>query len=338
MLSEKLQAPPEKKAIEEKDKAYQAAVLIAPGKITTRNTELREPEKNEVRIRLEGSGICASNIPVWEGREWFRYPLPDGQPGHEGWGVIDRVGSKVDSLKVGDRVAGLTFNAFATHDFAQPDALVRLPEFLKGKAFPGEPLGCAMNIFSRSDISKGQTIAIIGCGFLGLLLVQLAKAAGAEVIAISKRPFSLDAAKQEGADHQILLEDHQEIIEQVREITRNTLCDRVIECTGKEWPLNLSIELTRVKGKLIIAAFHQDGMRQVNVQLLNWRGIDMISAHEREQQEYIFGMENAITAIGEEKMRPFHLMTHQFGLEELEKAFTYLQDRPEGFIKALVTN
>src|SRR5690606_23903059 len=158
-------------------------------------------------------------------------------------------------------------------DLAKASDLVVLPDFLDNKPFPGESLGCAMNIFSRSDIQKGHTVAVVGSGFLGLLLIQLAKSAGARVIAISRRDFSLEMAKKAGADELIKMDDHYQIIEKVNQLTDHTFCERVIEATGKEWPLNLSIELTAEKGKLIVAGFHQDGMRSVNVQTLNWRGI-----------------------------------------------------------------
>jgi NADPH2:quinone reductase len=65
--------------------------------------------------------------------------------------------------------------------------VVPLPSELDGHPFPGEPLGCAMNIFKRAEIRAGQTVAIIGIGFLGALLTQLAAQAGARVIAISRR-------------------------------------------------------------------------------------------------------------------------------------------------------
>lgn len=336
MLKENIQELPHLKSSPETKSEYTSVVLSTPGKTEIKKLELKAPEKDQVRIKLEGSGVCASNLPVWEGREWFKYPISAGEPGHEGWGIIDAVGDEVSEFKVGERVTGLTYHAYATHDFARPENLVRLPDFLDGKAFPGEPLGCAINIFSRSDIKEGQTVAIIGCGFLGLLLIQLAKSAGAKVIAVSRREFSLKAALHEGADYTIVMDDHQKIIEKVAEITENTLCDRVIECTGKEWPLNLSIELTKIKGKLIVAGFHQDGMRKVNVQMLNWRGIDMISAHERDNKEYLKGIGKAVEAVKNDQLNPFHLFTHRFGLEDMETAYTCLQERPDGFIKALV--
>lgn len=315
-----------------------AAVLQAPQKTIVRDIELPEPGEGEVRIKLEGSGVCASNIPVWEGRDWFNYPVTPGEPGHEGWGVIDVVGDGVKTLKKGDRVTALTFKAYATHDIAKEESLVKLPETLAGKPFPGEPLGCAMNIFMRSDIKKDQKVAIVGSGFLGNLLIQLAKSAGAEVIAVSRREFSLDTAKEAGADHLVKMDDHHKIIEKVKELTNGNFCERVIECTGKEWPLNLSIELTGTRGKLIVAGFHQDGMRNVNVQMLNWRGIDMISAHERDPQQYITGIKNAITAVEKGEMNPYPLFTHTFSLDEMEQAYQHLTERPDGFIKALIIN
>ena len=315
---------------------YKAAVLEAPQKVTLKDGELPEPKAGEVRVKLEGSGVCASNIPVWEGRDWFNYPVSPGEPGHEGWGVIDAVGEGVKNLKKDDRVTALTFNAYATHDIAKEESVVKLPNFLDGKAFPGEPLGCAMNIFKRSEIQKGQKVAVVGSGFLGSLLVQLAKSEGAEVIAISRRDFSLETAEKAGADHLIKMDDHYKIIEKVKELTDGNFCERVIECTGKEWPLNLSIELTGERGKLIVAGFHQDGMRSLNVQMLNWRGIDMISAHERDSQKYIDGIEDAIKAVEEGKMDPFPLFTHTFSLDEMEKAYEHLTNRPDGFVKALV--
>lgn len=332
------QAVQEKSPVIKNATGTKAAVLKAPQKVTVEEVKIPEPGKGEVRIRLEGSGVCASNIPVWEGRDWFDYPVRPGEPGHEGWGVIDKVGDGVTNWKKGDRVTALTYNAYATHDLAKEDSIVKLPDSFTGKPFPGEPLGCAMNIFNCSDIQKGQKVAIVGSGFLGILLVQLAKSAGAEVIAVSRREFSLETAKKAGADHLVQMDDHYKIIEKVKELTKGNFCERVIECTGKEWPLNLSIELTGERGKLIVAGFHQDGMRSVNVQMLNWRGIDMISAHERDPQQYIKGIKAAVEAVEQGKMNPYPLFTHTFSLEEMDKAYEHLTKRPDGFIKALIVN
>jgi threonine dehydrogenase-like Zn-dependent dehydrogenase len=324
-----------KKQSREKN-TMRAAVLTAPQKVEIQHVNIPEPGPRQVCIRLEGCGVCASNIPLWQGRDWFSYPVAAGNPGHEGWGTVEAVGSQVSQVQVGDRVAGLSYQAYAQYDLADADAVVRLPEQLAAVPFPGEPLGCAINIFKRSDILPGQTVAIIGIGFLGALLVQLAKNAGARVIALSQRDFSLHVARESGADETILLGDHWQIIEKVKSLTGGQFCERVMECTGKEWPLNLAGELTAERGKLIIAGFHQDGMRSVNVQLWNWRGLDVINAHERDPQVYVQGIREAIAAVQSGKMNPLPLYTHSYALEDIAQAFDALQSRPEGFVKALI--
>lgn len=314
-----------------------AAVFTTPKQIEVQEVRMPEPAAGQVLVRLEGCGLCASNLPVWEGREWFTYPVAAGNPGHEGWGIVDGVGQGVENVQVGDRVAALSYHSYAEFDIADADKVVKLPESLAGKPFPGEPLGCAMNIFGRSDISAGQTVAILGVGFLGTLLVQLAKKAGARVIAVSQREFSLEMAKESGADEVIKMDDHYKIIDKVKELTNGNFCERVIECTGKEWPLNLAGELTAERGKLIIAGFHQDGMRQVNVQLWNWRGIDVINAHERDPQAYIKGIRAAVTAVADGTLKPDSYYTHTFPLDNIAQAFDNLANRPDGFVKALIT-
>ena len=313
-----------------------AAVLSEPGRIRIDEVAVPEPGPGEVRVRLEGCGVCASNLTPWEGPEWMQFPTEPGALGHEGWGVVDAVGSGVETLSVGDRVAALSFKAYAEYDIAAADAVVALPVGLEGRAFPGEPLGCAMNIFRRSAIEPGQTVAIIGIGFLGALLTRLATDAGARVIAISRRPYSLEVARQMGAVETIAMEDHYAIIEQVKALTGGQFCDRVIEAVGKQWPLDLAGELVREGGRLVVAGYHQDGPRQVNMQLWNWRGIDVINAHERDPKTYIRGIEEAVEAVASGRIDPDPLYTHRYPLEQLDEALNATRDRPDGFLKALV--
>jgi threonine dehydrogenase-like Zn-dependent dehydrogenase len=318
-------------------RTMKAAIVTGPETSGLQSVERPEPQPGQVRIRLEGCGVCASNLTPWSGPEWMKFPTEPGGLGHEGWGVVDALGDGVTGLAVGDRVASLSQHAYAEYDLAKPSELVRLPESLSGKPFPGEPLGCAMNIFRRSEISAGQTVAIVGIGFLGAILTRLATDAGARVIAISRRPFSLDVARRMGAAETVPMEDHYEIIRQVRELTGGVFCDRVIEAVGKQWPLDLAAELTRERGRLIIAGYHQDGPRQINMQLWNWRGLDVINAHERDPEIYAQGVREAVEAVASGRLDPTPLYTHTFPLDRLDDALTATRDRPDGFLKALVT-
>jgi threonine dehydrogenase-like Zn-dependent dehydrogenase len=317
-------------------RSMQAARLVGPGKLELQDVALPEPGPGQVRLRLEGCGVCASNLTPWEGPEWMQFPTEPGSLGHEGWGRVDALGAGVTGLAVGDRVAALSYKSYAAYDLAEQENVVRLPDALAGQPFPGEPLGCAMNIFRRAGIEAGQTVAIVGIGFLGAILTRLATDAGARVIAISRRPFSLDLARRMGAAEVIPMEDHNGIIEQVRALTGGRFCDRVVEAVGKQWPLDLAAELTMERGRLIVAGYHQDGPRQVNMWLWNWRGIDVINAHERDPKVYMAGIREAVEAVASGRLDPSALYTHRFPLDRLDEALDATRDRPDGFLKALV--
>jgi len=322
--------------IDEAAPRMRAAVVTGAGTMRVDTVDLPEPGPGQVRVKLEGCGVCASNLGPWAGPEWMKFPTEPGGLGHEGWGRVDAVGEGVTDIDPGDRVAALSYHSYAGYDVADAKAVVKLPPELDGQPFPGEPLGCAMNIFHRADISAGQTVAIIGIGFLGALLTQLASEAGARVIAISRRPFSLELAKIMGAHETIAMDDHWQIIAKVKALTGEVLCDRVIEAVGKQWPLDLAAELTRERGKLIIAGYHQDGPRQVNMQMWNWRGLDVINAHERDPAVYVQGIRDAVAAVTFGRLDPTPLYTHRYALEQLDEALNATRDRPDGFVKAFV--
>ncbi|MBV9008795.1 MAG: zinc-binding dehydrogenase, partial [Verrucomicrobia bacterium] len=250
------------------------------------------------------------------------------------WGIVERPGENVREFQAGDRVGMLSLHAFAEYDVAAADAVVRLPASMQNEPFPAEPLGCAMNIFKRASVQPNATIAIIGIGFLGALLTQLASNAGARVIAISRRRFALELARRFGAIETIEQSGH--AIEKVKNLTDGKFCDVVIECVGKQSALDLAAELTRERGRLVIAGYHQDGARQVNMQLWNWRGLDVINAHERDPEIYRGGMQAAVEAVESGVLEPRPLYTHRFAFDQIEEAFETAAVRPADFIKAIV--
>ena len=314
-----------------------AAVITGPRTATVRRIAVPEPGPGQVRLRLEGCGVCGSNLPYWEGRDWFTYPGEPGAPGHEGWGVVDAVGDGVHEVSPGDRVAALSSHAFAEFDLASADQVAPLPASMAGQDFPGEAIGCAMNAFRRARVGRGDTVAVVGIGFLGALLTRLASRAGARVIAVSRRPYALEVARAQGAEITMPLDDHDRIVRSVAELTGGTLADRVFEAVGQQGPLDLAAELTRVRGTLVIAGYHQDAPRQVNMQLWNWRGLDVVNAHERDPAVYLQGVREAVAAVADGTLDPAPLYTHRYPLDRAGEALDAMRERPDGFLKALVT-
>jgi threonine dehydrogenase-like Zn-dependent dehydrogenase len=311
-----------------------AARLVAPGRVELSEVAVPRPSSTQVRIRVQGCGICGSNLALWQGRPWFSYPFAPGEGGHEGWGEVDALGETVHGFRLGDRVAFLSNHAFAEYDLADSAQIVPAPA--NTDVFPGEAIGCAVNILRRSAVEQGQTVVVIGIGFLGALLVQLAVGKGARVIAVSRRRSARDIARRCGAVAAIPFDRPEMVAAALREITGATTCERVIEAAGAQATLDLATALTGEYGRLIIAGYHQDGPRQVNMQLWNWRAIDVINAHERNAATSIRGIREAAALIEGNALDPSILYTHSFAIDELSEAFKLLERRPEGFMKAWI--
>jgi threonine dehydrogenase-like Zn-dependent dehydrogenase len=313
-----------------------AAIIPEPGRLEIIDAPPPTPAPNQALIQVEGCGVCASNLPRWEGKPWFTYPTNPGELGHEGVGKVVAVGEEVDGWKDGDRVAFLSNHAYAEYDVAAANEMVRLPDRLAGRCVPGEPLACAWNIFERAGVRPEDTVAIVGGGFLGCLLIQLAVDSGARVIAVTRRPIPPDFFQGVGPFETVNFEDPHASARKVEELTEGMLCDVVMEATGKQAPLDVAARLTQTRGRLIIAGYHQDGPRQVDMQLWNWRGLDVINAHERDPQMYVDGMRRAYNAVDAGTLKPLPLLTHQLPLSDLAEAFELARKRPPGFMKAVV--
>lgn len=313
-----------------------AAALVAPGRTELVREPTPRPAAGEVRVRLEGCGVCASSLPVWEGRPWFEYPRAPGEPGHEGWGVVDAVGDGVADLEPGERVALVSGRAYAEYDVAPRAGVVRIPDALRGEPFPGEALGCALNIWERSDVRAEHSVAIVGAGFLGTLLVQLASRAGAQVVVLSRRESALAAARVAGASATFATQDARRARDDALALTDGRGYDRVIEAAGLQSTLDLASALAAEYGRLVIAGYHQDGLRQVDMQQWNWRALEVVNAHERTLERYARGVQRAADAIVAGDLDPFPLLTHSLPLAALDAAFDLTRTRPDGFVKATV--
>jgi threonine dehydrogenase-like Zn-dependent dehydrogenase len=199
---------------------------------------------------------------------------------------------------------------------------------------PGEALGCAVNVVRRAGIAAGERVAVVGIGFLGAVVTRLAVRAGARVAAISRRRFALDLARSLGAEQTLELGDG--VREQALESTCGAGFDCVVEAAGVQRTLDLASELTRERGRLVIAGYNQDGPRRVDMQLWNWRGLDVINAHERAAAAYVDGMRGALALLSSGELEIERLVTHRFALEDLDGAFESMARRPEGFLKGIV--
>jgi threonine dehydrogenase-like Zn-dependent dehydrogenase len=309
-----------------------SAILIEPRRFHIDSLDTPEPGTGEVRIRVRGCGVCGSDMGPWKGIPGLSYPMQPGAPGHEVFGTVESVGPCVEGLGAGQPVTALTYRAYSEYDLAQADSVVPLPETLAGRAVLGEPVACAVNVMRRSGVREGDTVVLLGTGFLGTLLLQLLRRERpGRVVAVSRCPrrwMDGGLAERFGVDEVLTYDDDV--------CGRAGGADVVIEATGKQGPLDLATNLVRVRGRLIVAGYHQDGPRTVNMQLWNWRGIDVVNAHERDPAVYRSGMEEGVRLLAAGDLDLDPLITHTFPLADINQAFRMTEERPEGFLKSVV--
>ncbi|HVK72855.1 MAG TPA: zinc-binding dehydrogenase [Kofleriaceae bacterium] len=296
------------------------------------------PGPGQVLVRIEGSGLCAAGLALWEGRPGIGYPYAAGAPGHEGWGRVVRVGRDVTRVEVGARVALRSSRALAEYDVASEGAVVPLPATLRGHEVPGEAIGGVVSAWRCSRIEPGQLVAVLGVGFAGALLIQLAARAGARVIALSQRPWSLRLAARMGAFETIPLAlDDRAIVAQLDELTGGRGCERVIEATG--WPrgLELAGALCRIRGRLVLAGAHPDGARALGRFHWTWRGLDVVDAQPADPDAAVAAIAAGVDALASGLLDVAPLYTHRLPLHRAGEAFELLRTRPDGFVKALLT-
>lgn len=283
----------------------------------------------EVLIRASGYGLSLHDFRTWRRGT----PLVPGAPSAEGWGVVARVGSGVTGLEPGQPVAFITPRGFAEYALADYRRVIPLPAALADGPFLLRSLGGVVHLFRRSCIEPGDHVAIVGGGFVGLATAQLIALAEAETLVISRREISRVTALKLGV--RAALPTDEALLSRVHRFTDRKLCDFVIEAAGTAPALQLAGELTRPRGRLVIAGDHP-APRAVNLPLWSERGLDVINAHEPSPTLNLECLREAVSAVAAGLITPGVLYTHRFPLGRINEALQCANRRGEGYLKALI--
>ena len=303
-----------------------ALTVRAPGDVAVIESSDPSPDAGEVLVRIHACGVCGSDLNAWRGVPGIEYPLPPGAPGHEIWGEVVGVGSGVDGPGVGQLVTGLAWNGFAELGIARADNMLVVPERFGGAPTPGEPLRRAR---AWRLAGGGPREPVPGFGYLAALIVQLLSDDIESWMAVSRREDSRALARRLGASAAY---DFAEVPS-----TAWDSFDVVIEAAGVQQTLDFATWLTAYAGRLVIAGYHADGPRTVNMQSWNWKGIDVINAHEREPSVHRRALAEAFDRLSlRRNIELASLLTHRWSLEQAGEAFRTAETRPLGFIKGVI--
>ena len=296
------------------------AVLYGPHDWRIENINIPSLGNNEVLLKVKTCGVCHSEIHQWdkkqEGLEYPRYI------GHEVAGEVVETGRDVKDFKPGDRVAVWTDGkGYAEKVVVKSDRLFKISDKISFTEAMAEPIACTTNGIIKSDIQLNDTIALVGTGFMGLILLQQLKLRGPKFIAaIDTREEILELAKKLGADFTInpSTENSKEVI---KDLTNGKGVDVSFEVGGNEATLNLAADLCRMEGKLVIFGFHP-GSRKINdFGYWNWMAFDIINSHFRDLHTILNGTRIGMEMLNSGKINLQPLITHKFNLEEIQNAF-----------------
>jgi threonine dehydrogenase-like Zn-dependent dehydrogenase len=309
--------------------------MIAPEHSEVVEEATREPGPGEALVRVTTCGVCASELHPWQAG---MPPLPR-RFGHEPVGVIERVGPGVTRFAAGDRVTGLFAGAFGDLALAGEGILLPVPDHLPDERAMGEPLACLVNAARRTPVELADRIALVGLGYMGLGMLQLMKLRGPRrIVAIDVRDEARQHALELGA-HEALHPDElpdRNLLTRFGDWDSDRGFDVVVEASGTQPGLTLAGNLVRAHGLLSILGYHQGGNRTVDMQMWNWKAIDVVNAHVRRREDLLESMRVGLELEAAGLIDLGCLVTHRYGLDEVDVAFAALRDKPAGFIKAVV--
>ncbi|MGM7720450.1 L-threonine 3-dehydrogenase [Metabacillus sp. Hm71] len=309
--------------------------------------EIPQINEDEVLIKVKATSICGTDVHIYKWDEWSQSRVkPPYIFGHEFSGEVVQKGNKVTNVEIGDSVSAethivcgkcqqcLTGRAhICKHTkiigvdtqgcFAEYVALPSANLWKNPKEMPfdiasiQEPMGNAVHTVLSGEVI-GKTVAIIGCGPIGMMAVGVAKAAGAaQVIAIDLNDYRLNLAKEMGATR-IINSNKENPLEVVEFLTGGNGVDVVCEMSGHPVAMNHGFKMVTNGGRVSILSLP---LRPVEVDVTNnivFKGITVQGITGRKMFES-WQQVSALIHSGQINTRP--IITHHFSLEEFEKGF-----------------
>jgi threonine dehydrogenase-like Zn-dependent dehydrogenase len=172
------------------------ARLVAPRRTEIVAHDVGVPGEGQVLVRIQACGVCASELHAWKEPQAI-YPIAMG---HEPVGVVDDTGPGVDRVAVGDLVTGRCGRRSRTSSSRISAISWWCPPGWSSTMPLGEPLGCAVEARRRTAVTPGDAVAVVGTGYMGLLMIELLAIDGVErIVAVDPREEARATALAQGA-------------------------------------------------------------------------------------------------------------------------------------------
>jgi 2-desacetyl-2-hydroxyethyl bacteriochlorophyllide A dehydrogenase len=333
-----------------------AMVLSAPGQLTLGEVEVPRFEASQVRIRVTHTGVCGTDLKIFNGDIPVQYPLVMG---HEVVGEVIELGEDA-GVQVGDRVivdpmvfCGACFHCrigqtnlcpngvilgrdadggFAEYLAAPATNVFRLPPSLSSQSAPLiQVMTTCLHAQRLTQLFPGESAVVLGLGVTGQLHVQLAKARGASpVIGTSRSRFKGELAEQLGAD--ITLQSGKGLVNEVLNATAGRGADLVIETTGKTEALADAINMARPGGRLLLFGINTASQGSLPFYQLYFKELTLFNARAAKSEDFASSID--LVQRGVVRLEP--LVTHTLPFRELKQGIEMLGSDVDGRLKVII--
>lgn len=343
------------------------ALITGRHRIEFIEEELPALGEHDVLLKVLSVGICHTDLPAYLGTvgqtfsaygymRWGGEPEFPAMAGHEPVCVVADTGRSVTEYKAGDYIAGMGFGAYATYMIISDSdpKFVKIPETEKEKRYClAEPLGCIVNIVKEASCKYGQNIAVIGCGFMGLMTIAGLRKSGAKrLVAIDLLDNKLEMAQKMGATD--VINPRTELVDdRAFELTDGRFFDVVVEISGSLKGLDTAGAIIKEPhvhglpafegsyqgaGKILIPSVY-GAQETFPVSLafnLMSRTPVLVATHPTFAERPRDNMKEGVASYIDGRLPLDQLITHQVKFADTARAFELLEHAPADYIKGVV--
>lgn len=310
-----------------------------PETLVLEELAIPEPSKNQIRIRVFAAGVNFPDTLIIRDLYQVKPDRPFA-PGGEIAGEVEALGEGVTGLAVGDRVLGMIgFGGFATHIIANADRVIKIPDNM-----PYDDAACFVLTYGtshhalkdRAQIKAGESLLILGAaGGVGVAAIELAKAAGARVIAAVSSEEKAQFCRDLGADETLIyardMSDRatqKEFSNQIKELSGGKGVDVVYDAVGGDYA-EPAVRSLAWKGRYLVVGFPA-GIPKIPLNLTLLKGSQIMGvfwgAHTvQEPKNHIENLTDLFGLYAAGKIKP--RISASYPLEQAGDALQLLQDR-----------
>jgi len=335
-----------------------AIVLTAPKVLEQRDVPVPEPGFGQVLVKVESTAVCRSDVSGYLNK----HPMiqPPRIMGHECSGIIEEIGPGETHWKKGDEVVVETFfyscgscpgcragrynvcndvkvighnvdGAFAEFTLANASFVYEKPGGVTfDQAALTEPLSVGVHAIKRCGIGVGDFVVIQGAGAIGLMVLQVAKASGAEVLIADLLDKKLELARKLGADH-VVNPGERDTVEAVREITGGEMSPFVLECVGRPETIRQMVDLASRGATLMPVGFTGRELDEINMSQITLAEMDVLGI-----LGFCRDFPTSLKLMNRGLVDMESLITQRYKLADVEEAIKLALEKPDEVIRAIV--